>query len=194
MTSQQASGIAATDSDDLVDTLVQSAFATMAVLTRIAAEHDLSLTQLRVLAILRDRRPRMTALADYLGLEKSTMSGLVDRAERRGLLERVPGAGDGRAVDVQLSGDCRICSGACSRRGVLSPLRDRPLSGGEGNSRAGQSQRASLMRTRLPAGSRRAQSRTPYGWSAGSWTTSAPLACSCANMPSRSSVARVMRA
>jgi DNA-binding MarR family transcriptional regulator len=103
MTSQQASGIAATDSDDLVDTLVQSAFATMAVLTRIAAEHDLSLTQLRVLAILRDRRPRMTALADYLGLEKSTMSGLVDRAERRGLLERVPGAGDGRAVDVQLS-------------------------------------------------------------------------------------------
>jgi DNA-binding MarR family transcriptional regulator len=103
MTSQQASGIAATDSDDLVDTLVQSAFATMAVLTRIAAEHDLSLTQLRVLAILRNRRPRMTALADYLGLEKSTMSGLVDRAERRGLLERVPGAGDGRAVDVQLS-------------------------------------------------------------------------------------------
>jgi DNA-binding MarR family transcriptional regulator len=26
----------------------------------------------------------MAELADYLGLEKSTMSGLVDRAERRG--------------------------------------------------------------------------------------------------------------
>lgn len=65
-----------------------------------AADNDLSLTQLRVLAILRDRRLRMTALADYLGLEKSTMTGLVDRAEKRGLLLRAPSASDGRAVDV----------------------------------------------------------------------------------------------
>ena len=33
------------------------------------------------------------------------------------------------------------------------------------------------MRIRLPAGSRKAQSRTPYGCSVGSWTTSAPPAC-----------------
>jgi DNA-binding MarR family transcriptional regulator len=45
----------------------------------------------------------MTALADYLGLEKSTMTGLVDRAEKRGLLERAPNSSDGRAVDVFLS-------------------------------------------------------------------------------------------
>jgi hypothetical protein len=32
------------------------------------------------------------------------------------------------------------------------------------------------MRIRLPAGSRKAQSRTPYGCSVGSWTTSTPLA------------------
>ena len=56
-----------------------------------------------MLAILRDRRLRMTALADYLGLEKSTMTGLVDRAEKRGLLERAPNVSDGRAVDVFLS-------------------------------------------------------------------------------------------
>ena len=31
------------------------------------------------------------------------MSGLVDRAEKRGLLERAPSAGDGRAVDVFVS-------------------------------------------------------------------------------------------
>ncbi len=89
--------------DPLVDALVQSAFATMAVLNRVGAEHDLSLTQLRVLAILRDRRLRMTALADYLGLEKSTMSGLVNRAEQRGLMQRAASAEDGRAVDVYLS-------------------------------------------------------------------------------------------
>jgi len=89
--------------DGLADALVHAAFATMAVLSKVGAENDLSLTQLRVLAILRDRRLRMTALADYLGLEKSTMTGLVDRAERRGLLERAPSASDGRAVDVFLS-------------------------------------------------------------------------------------------
>ena len=32
------------------------------------------------LAILRDRRVKMSELADYLGLDKSTLSGLVDRA------------------------------------------------------------------------------------------------------------------
>jgi DNA-binding MarR family transcriptional regulator len=89
--------------DELVDALVQTSFVTMAVLTRIAAAHDLSLTQLRVLAILRERRLRMTALADYLGLDKSTMTGLVDRAEKRGLLERARNADDGRAVDVLIS-------------------------------------------------------------------------------------------
>lgn len=89
--------------DALVDGLVQTAFMTMAVLSKVGADHDLSLTQLRVLAILRDRRVGMTALADYLGLEKSTMSGLVDRAEKRGLLERAPNGEDGRAVDVLLS-------------------------------------------------------------------------------------------
>ena len=89
--------------DGLVDALVQASFMTMAVLSKVGAEHDLSLTQLRVLAILRDRRVRMRRLADYLGLEKSTMTGLVDRAERRGLLHRAPNADDGRAVDVFLS-------------------------------------------------------------------------------------------
>ena len=42
------------------------------------------------------------------------------------------------------------------------------------------------MRIMLPAGSRKAQSRIPYGWSVGSWTTSAPLACTRSKVPSRS--------
>jgi DNA-binding MarR family transcriptional regulator len=86
--------------DGLIDALVQTSFVTMAVLNRIGAENDLSLTQLRVLAILRDRRLRMAGLAGYLGLEKSTMTGLVARAQKRGLLERAPNRTDGRAVDV----------------------------------------------------------------------------------------------
>lgn len=91
------------DTDDLVDAMVETSFVTMAALNRLAAENDLSLTQVRVLAILRDRRLRMSVLADYLGLEKSTLSGLVERAEKRGLLDRAPSTTDGRAVDVFLS-------------------------------------------------------------------------------------------
>lgn len=86
--------------DVLLDGLVRSAFQVMGVLTRIGAEYDLSLTQLRVLGILRDRRPRMTELAAFLGLDKSTMSGLIDRAERRGLLARGKNPDDKRVVDV----------------------------------------------------------------------------------------------
>src|SRR4051795_247206 len=56
----------------------------------------------------------------------------------------------------------------------------------------GGHQRTSWIRTRLPAGSRTAQSRTPYGWSVGSWTISASLDCSCSKVPSRSLVASRM--
>ncbi len=94
-----------TEQYGLVDALARAGFATMAVLTRLSAEHDLSLTQLRVLAILRDRRVRMSTLADHLGLERSTLSGLVDRAERRNLLQRAPNRTDGRAVDVLLTAE-----------------------------------------------------------------------------------------
>lgn len=89
--------------DGLVDAIVQTSFTTMAVLHKVGADHDLSLTQLRVLAILRDRRVRMAGLAAYLGLEKSTMTGLVDRAEQRGLLARAPSADDRRAIEVFLT-------------------------------------------------------------------------------------------
>ena len=90
---------------ELIDALVQASFAAMAVLNRVGAEHDLSLTQVRVLAILRDRRVKLSELADYLGLDKSTISGLVDRAEKRGLLQRAPNPADRRAVDVFLTAE-----------------------------------------------------------------------------------------
>lgn len=91
------------DAERLTDALAQSSFEVVAVLSRIAADNDMSLTQLRLLGVLRDRRLRMAELADYLGLERSTTSGLVDRAERRGLLERGRNADDARAVDVRMT-------------------------------------------------------------------------------------------
>ncbi len=91
----------------LVDALAQSAFAITSILNRIAADNELSLTQLRMLAILRDRRPTMSGLASLLGLEKSTLSGLVERAETRGLVARGRSSADGRAFDVFLTEEGR---------------------------------------------------------------------------------------
>jgi DNA-binding MarR family transcriptional regulator len=93
--------------DDLRDGLVQVSFAVIAVLSRVAAEQDLSLTQLRVLGILRDRQPTMAELATYLGLERSTVSGLIDRAVQRGLVRKATDNADGRSVRVSLTAEAR---------------------------------------------------------------------------------------
>jgi DNA-binding MarR family transcriptional regulator len=92
---------------DLRDTLVQVSFTLMAALTEVAGEHDLSLTQLRVLGILRDREPTMADLATFTGLERSTVSGLIDRASQRGLVVRVADPVDGRSVRVSLTEQAR---------------------------------------------------------------------------------------
>jgi DNA-binding MarR family transcriptional regulator len=90
---------------DLLDGLVLTSFTVIALLSRTAAEHDMSLTQLRMLAVLRDRTPAMADLAAFLGLERSSVSGLIDRAARRGLVQRVASSDDGRSVQVSLTAD-----------------------------------------------------------------------------------------
>ena len=93
--------------EELRDALAQMSFALMAVLTEVAAEHDLSLTQLRVLGILRDRQPTMADLAAFTGLERSTVSGLIDRASARGLVVKTADPHDGRSVRVTLTESAR---------------------------------------------------------------------------------------
>jgi MarR family transcriptional regulator, lower aerobic nicotinate degradation pathway regulator len=90
-----------------VDGLAQLAFIVHGTLERRAAEHDVSITQARLLGVLRDRRPTMNELARLLGLDKSSISGLVDRAERRGLVIRIPSTEDRRAIRVGLTEDGR---------------------------------------------------------------------------------------
>jgi MarR family transcriptional regulator, lower aerobic nicotinate degradation pathway regulator len=90
-----------------VDGLAQLSFVIQGMLERRAAGHDLSLAQVRLLGVLRDRTPTMHELARLLGLDKSSTTGLVDRAERRGLVVRVPSATDRRSVRVSLTDDGR---------------------------------------------------------------------------------------
>jgi DNA-binding MarR family transcriptional regulator len=95
--------------DDLgiVDALAELSFLVQEMLSRRAAAHDLSLIQTRLLGVLRDREPSMQQLARVLNLDKSSVSGLVDRAEKRGLVQRVPSTDDGRAVHVGLTSSGR---------------------------------------------------------------------------------------
>jgi MarR family transcriptional regulator, lower aerobic nicotinate degradation pathway regulator len=87
----------------VTDALVQVSFAVLDLLSRAAADLDLSVTQLRLIGILRDRSPSMAALADFLRLDRSSVSGLIDRAEKRGLVERRPSADDARVTLVDLT-------------------------------------------------------------------------------------------
>lgn len=98
-----------------VDGLAQLSFLVHHMLERRAAEHDLSIIQTRLLGVLRDRSPTMNELGRLLELEKSSVSGLVDRAERRGLVARAPSPTDGRVVRVELTGEGRsLIEGASS--------------------------------------------------------------------------------
>lgn len=100
----------------LVDGLFQLSFLLLGTLSRVAAEHGLSVVQVRLLGILRDREPGMLELARHLELEKSSLSGLVDRAEKRGLVERWASAEDRRASKVRLSAQGRRLSRAVEEK------------------------------------------------------------------------------
>jgi DNA-binding MarR family transcriptional regulator len=91
------------DDPDARDALVEMSFVIQGLLGQLADRHQLSLTQMRLVGILRDREPGMRELARFLNLEKSSVSGLVDRAEHRGLVQRKPGTTDGRAVHVSIT-------------------------------------------------------------------------------------------
>ena len=86
---------------NLVDGLFQLSFRLQSTLARIAAEHELSTIQVRLLGILRDREPGMLELARYLELEKSSLSGLV---------ERIASPDDGRAFNLRVTAQGRKLS------------------------------------------------------------------------------------
>jgi len=65
---------------------------------------ELTFSQLRVLFLLREEgQLTMSRLAETLGVTSATASGIVDRIERRGLVERVHRADDRRVVECVLT-------------------------------------------------------------------------------------------
>jgi DNA-binding MarR family transcriptional regulator len=94
---------------DLATGLVRLARTVQDVFARVSARHDLTAPQARLLCVLTDGPRAMSELAAILGVEKAAMTGLIDRIERRGLVQRTAVPGDRRACRVELtpSGETR---------------------------------------------------------------------------------------
>jgi DNA-binding MarR family transcriptional regulator len=74
---------------------------------RVSQRHGLPPVQAKLLCVLTPGPRRMAELAQRFGVEKAALTGLVDRAERRGFVSRSPAAGDRRALDVTLTNSGR---------------------------------------------------------------------------------------
>jgi DNA-binding MarR family transcriptional regulator len=86
--------------DDATTGLFQLACLVQGTYARVSERHDLTPVQARLLCILADGPRGMAELARCFDVEKAALTGLIDRAERRGLVKRSPVPGDRRALRV----------------------------------------------------------------------------------------------
>ncbi|MFI6037465.1 MarR family winged helix-turn-helix transcriptional regulator [Streptomyces sp. NPDC051315] len=83
--------------------LVRSAFLVNAVYAESSRAHGITPQQGQLLCALMRQPYGMSELGEVLGLAKSSLTGLVDRTVRRGLVRREADPRDGRAVRVGLT-------------------------------------------------------------------------------------------
>lgn len=83
--------------------LVRLSFLVQSIYADVCANHDLSPAQAQLMCVIKDQPRGMTELARILGLERPGLSGLVDRVQQRGLVERQGVPHDRRAVMLTLT-------------------------------------------------------------------------------------------
>ncbi|MFE3452657.1 MarR family winged helix-turn-helix transcriptional regulator [Nonomuraea sp. NPDC059194] len=83
--------------------LVRSTFLVNAVYADSAREYGITSQQGQLLCVLMAQPYGMSELGAVLRLAKSSLTGLVDRTERNGLVDRKPDPQDSRAVRVTLT-------------------------------------------------------------------------------------------
>lgn len=91
------------DAMDAASGLVQLTGLVQAMYAATSDRQDLTPVQAKLLCVLLDGPRGMAELAQIFGVEKAALTGLVDRAEKRGLAERSAVPGDRRAVQVRLT-------------------------------------------------------------------------------------------
>ena len=89
-----------TESDGFGNDLVWLSVLVQRRYAQICADHDLTSVQATLLCVIKDRSVGMGELAVLLGVAKNALSGLVDRMERRGFVQRRTVQRDRRAVTL----------------------------------------------------------------------------------------------
>jgi DNA-binding MarR family transcriptional regulator len=113
------------------DGLIQLSRMVQGIHARISDRNDLTPVQARLICVLAFGPRGMAELAQCFGVEKATLTGLVDRAEQRGLVRRSPVRGDRRALRVTLTDTGRQAATAFHAEAteelnhLLSPLAPR---------------------------------------------------------------------
>jgi DNA-binding MarR family transcriptional regulator len=83
--------------------LAQLGVLVSAEVSAVADRNGLTPMQARMLGLLVNGPRRMVELAQNLGVEKAALTGLVDRAESRGLVTREAVPGDRRSVHIAIT-------------------------------------------------------------------------------------------
>lgn len=102
----------------VADALVRVSHLVDRVFADVARQHGLTPQQVHLLCVVTERPVGMTEIASSLGLEKSSLTGLVDRVERRGLITRARDSHDRRACLVGVSDTGARVSRECHREVV----------------------------------------------------------------------------
>ena len=97
---------------DLPSALIQFTGVVQGVYTRVSERHDLTPVQAKLLCVLLDGPRGMADLAQFFGVERAALTGLMDRAEKRGLARRAPVPGDRRALQATLTDTGREAAAA----------------------------------------------------------------------------------
>ncbi|GAA2603633.1 MarR family winged helix-turn-helix transcriptional regulator [Paractinoplanes durhamensis] len=89
-----------TESQGFGDMLVWLSLVIQRRYAQICTDHDLTSAQASLLCVVKDRPLRMAELAANLGMAKNALSQLVDRTERRGLVQRESPEPDRRVITL----------------------------------------------------------------------------------------------
>lgn len=96
---------------DFAGALLRLTFAVQARYREVGREFDLTSQQAVMLCALLEQPYGMTDLAARLRSERSALTGLVDRAQLRGLVIRTPDPRDRRAMQIELTPEGRELAG-----------------------------------------------------------------------------------
>lgn len=104
--------------NSVADALVRVSHLVNRVFADVAREHGLTPQQVHLLCVVADHPVGMKEITATLDLEKSSLTGLVDRVERRGLISRAHDDRDRRACRVAVTAEGARVAKTCHREVV----------------------------------------------------------------------------